>query len=214
MKLPNWNEITDIVNARNGQERLLITITVLLTLYMGTNYFLQPRLTAKQVAAANEFSLYQTLIENRSQAIHASVLEHGKDSDAGTLRKIDDLRQQLSSYSNKLTDISNSFVDANEMTALIKSILNEHKLQLVQLENSPPEAVTTNSNDMVDIYKHGIYLEISGSYHNHIRFLEKLKQSPWNIFWKELNLQAIKPGEAVLSLAIYTLNYSPVWLEI
>lgn len=214
MKLLNWNEISDLVNARSGQERLLITITILLVLHTIVTYVVQPRLKSMQTTAANDISVYSTLIERRSDAIHKAADEYKKDSDLGTLQRIEELRKEINQFSNKLGDISDSFVDATEMVSLIKQLLNEHGLKLIRLENSLPEAVTTDSKTNIGIYKHGIQLEISGSYQNHIQFLDKLKRLPWHIFWKELNLEASEPGNAIVSLGIYTLNYSPVWLEI
>jgi|GEM_PF-5019183 len=214
MKPLKWKEINDIVNARSGQERLLITVTILIILHTFVVYFVQPKLSALQTAASNDISIYSALIEKRSTAIHKAADAYKNDSDLGTLQRIEALRKEINQFSHKLGDISNSFVDANEMISLIKQLLSEHNLQLIRLENSPPEALTANNKTDIGIYKHGIQLEISGSYRNHVRFLEKLKNLPWHIFWEQLNLEASEPGKVIVSLGIYTINYSPVWLEI
>ena len=214
MKLPGWNEINDSVNALSGQERLLITVAALMILHAIVTFIVQPKLATMQKSAVNNMSIYSALIEKRSAAIHKAADEYEKGSSQGTLQRIEELRKEIHQFSNKLGDISSSFVDANEMISLIRQLLDENKLKLILLENNPPVALTTDNKTDIGIYKHGIQLQVSGSYQNNVRFLDKLKQLPQHIFWEELNLEAVKPGKVIVSLGIYTINYSPVWLEI
>lgn len=212
--LEKWDEISTIVNARSTRERLFICCSIVLICYVLAFYVVQPKLEHTQTNVHNEIALIQTLIDNRNRSIEQSVNKHNAGTSLGTLKKIKDLNRQITQYSDKLRDISNSFVDSNEMIALIKPILSKNNLRLIILENMPPVAITSSKENISKIYKHGLYLETSGTYLNHILFLEKLKQLPWNIFWEELRLQAGKPGESIVKLSMYTLNYSPIWLEI
>lgn len=209
-----WSKISAIVNSRSGQERLLITVTLLLTVYVSAFFIIQPRLQAMKTTVSHEIMAYKTLIENQNRNIQQMITAYKKGANPGTPKRINDLQQQLSQFNKKLNDTNHLFVDAHEMITLIKPLLSEHKLQLQHLENMPPETVTSDPEQTTHIYKHGIYLELAGSYHNHIRFLERLKRLPWNIFWQELHLQANQPGQITVSLSMYTLNDSPVWLKI
>ena len=210
----SWNKITDTINARTGRERMLIMFTILVVMHMTTFYVIHPELKTQQQNAAKNIRHYHTQIETRAREIHLIVGEHKDDSDSTVIKKIQNLKIRINQFSGGLSEISNGFVDPGDMTALIKALLNENKLRIQRLENSPPEALLSSNNDDIDIYKHGIYLETSGSYHNHIRFLKKLEQLPWHIFWNEFNLQANESGESTVGLGIHTLNYNPVWLEI
>jgi len=214
MKQLNWNEIIDKINARSGRERLLMMLVILTTLHMTTFYSIQPELIAQQSRAAINIDLYQNQIEKRSHDIHNAVNEYKQDSDSAILKSIAGLNRQLNQTSDRLSEIPESFVSPLEMSALIRALLSEHDLHIHKLENSPPEALSSDKNEVINIYKHGLYIETSGSYHNQIRFLTRLEQLPWHIFWNELDLQANEAGKSTVGLNIYTLNYEPVWLEI
>lgn len=205
-----WHKIANSIDTRSGRERLLITIVIVITLYMIAFHVIQPRLIELQLTAGTDIPAYQALTKKRSLAIYESV--SGKNSSRTTIeQQIQQLKNQLNTNGRDLSDI---FVNPRDMTAFIKTILREQKLHILRLENSPPEIISSEDKKSAAIYRHGLYLEFSGRYHDHILFLKKLENLPWNIFWSELRLHADKPGRSTVSLALYTLNFKPVWLEI
>jgi len=215
MKHLDWNKISDMVNARSGRERLIVVLALLGILHTAIYYGFQPILKQQQYAAAKNISTFTAQINKRSHDIYKITHDYKQDTDSAIQRKIDRLNRQIAQFSSNLSDISDSFVNPNEMITLIKMLLNENDLNIYKLENIPPEKITdSNNNNLIDIYKHGLYLETSGSYHNHIRFLDKIENLPWNIFWNEFQLRVDEAGKSVVGLSIYTLTYNPTWLEI
>lgn len=214
MNLKTWHKIADSIDARSGRERLLLTSVIVIILYITAFYIIQPKLIEKQIIAGNDINTYQSLTAKRSLAIHQIVTDQKNDTNTSMLQNIQRLKEKIKKIETNGGDLSNSFVDPEEMTAFIKSILREQKLRILRLENSPPETIASKNKNGADIYKHDLYIEISGRYQDHIRFLKKLEGLPWNIFWSELHLRADKPGKSTVSLALYTLNFNPAWLEI
>jgi Tfp pilus assembly protein PilO len=191
---------------------MAITIAILATIHALAFYVVQPQLIAQQ--SSTTIQMFQSQIDKRGHEIHQAVNEYKNDSDTATLNKIAALRSRIKQSNADLESIADSFVDPKQMTTLIQSLLNESHLHVERFENTPAEVITSKSKTSIDMYKHGIYIEVTGSYHDQIRFLRKLETSPWKIFWKEAQIQADAKGITTLSLSIYTLNYNIEWLEI
>ena len=214
MNTMTWRKLSETVNVRSGRERLIITVTAIIILHAGIFYGIQPQLKLMQSGATTAVQSLHAQIEKINHDLYQIITTHKINSDASTLQNIVALKKRMDQLSPELLTIADSFVAPNEMTALIKNILDENKLHITSLENTPPELIDEDKTSAINIYKHTINMEVYGSYHNQIRFLKKLEASPWKIFWEEALIRADEKGTSTLSLSIFTLNYNKEWLEL
>ena len=214
LKSLEWQALNGWVNGRSERERLLMLTGFLFLLYTIVSHSLIPFLQAGQNQASQTVDTYLAQIAKRGLDIYQQSDAFKQDSNFATAIMINDLAKQISNYDPRLNEISRSIVEPKEMLPFIKTLLHEQHLRIRHIENDPPEVVTPNNKNDNNIYKHGVYLETNGNYLDHIRFLKKLEQMPWHIFWDKFQLNVDKDGSVTVGLEISTLNFKSNWLEI
>jgi MSHA biogenesis protein MshJ len=188
--------------------------TFLILMHLLIAYVLVPHLQKQQDMTSQSIDAYLSQIVRRSQDIQQQSLALRQDSNLATEQRIADLKTKIRNYNVRLYEMSEGVISPKEMLNFIKVLLNEQQLRIKRLENDPPEMVTTPSVDSPNIYKHGVYIEASGTYLDHIRFLRKLEHMPWHIFWDKFNLDVEEDGSTTLGIEIYTLNFESDWIQL
>jgi len=213
-KSVNWQSLADWVNTRPSRERLLMLGTFLIALSSLIAYSLMPYLQTQQEIAARSLDTYLSQIAKRSQDIYAESRSLNDNSNITTENRISKLRQQIINYDPRLNEVNQSFIEPKGMLPFIKTLLDQQQLNIKHVENYPPKPLAIDSQENINIFKHGIYIEANGNYRDHIRFLKKLESLPWHIFWDEFQLDVEEDGSTTVSLELYTLNFKSDWLEI
>ncbi len=228
MMSATWHRLVEHLNERSLRERLLIfaTVTISLLLLIRT-LALQPLAEAQQ-EKLRDIGTSQLRITALEQEIGELRIRYRRDPDLAVRHQIEQLEQQLHLHEQPLAEITRGMIDPSEMAGVIESILKKNRhLKIIRLENLPAtplieEAVNEeddegekeDSGHDVPIYKHGLSLEVSGSYGNLVAMLHDLETQPWRILWGEVELASEKYPISRLSLVIYTLSFEPSWLAV
>lgn len=143
-------------------------------------------------------------------------------------KKISLLRSKLQNIDPALRNIDKALTAPDEMLSIIKNIVNRMKLlKLINMENIQPEifveadpsmfgqAITLpiTNQGIHKIFKHGIKLELEGSYWELVRFLEKLEKIPKKILWSEFKLTNKKYPISNFEIKFYTLSLNSDWVR-
>jgi MSHA biogenesis protein MshJ len=64
------------------------------------------------------------------------------------------------------------------------------------------------------LYRHGVEIELQGSYLDMVNYMEALESMPTQLFWGKANLNADDYPNARLSLTLYTLSLAPKWIAL
>ncbi len=64
------------------------------------------------------------------------------------------------------------------------------------------------------LYRHGVEIELQGSYLDMVNYMEALEAMPTQLFWGKANLNADDYPNARLSLTLYTLSLAPKWIAL
>jgi len=229
MMSATWHRLVEHLNERSLRERLLIfaTVTILLLLLIHT-LALRPLAKAQQ-EKLRDIGTSQLRITALEQEIGGLRTLYQRDPDLAVRHQIEQLEQQLHLHEHPLAEITRGMIDPTEMAAVIESILKKNRhLKIIRLENLPAtplieeaenegdgaEEKKGNSGHDVPIYKHGLSLEVSGSYGNLVAMLHDLESQPWRILWGEVELASERYPVSRLSLVIYTLSFEPSWLAV
>ena len=162
-----------------------------------------------------------------------TLAQNNKDPNAANREALQALRQQLSDTARELKTFEGVLVAPTQVPALLQTLLNRHRgLTLMTLKTLPPEplvkpagksdgkepakpAVSQGSSTAPEenIYKHGIELRVTGSYHDLLAYVAELEASPQKLLWGNMILSVSKdqPGSE-LTLTFYTLSLETTWL--
>ena len=75
---------------------------------------------------------------------------------------------------------------------------------------APPET----GQGLQAAFKHGLKLEVSGSYLDTLKVLRKLESLPWTFFWESVDLQVQEYPEAKTEITVFTLSWQRAWIGV
>ena len=103
----------------------------------------------------------------------------------------------------------------------VKVVLEEKRLPY-RIENLPPAPLTegarggdgASARGDAPVYKHGMRIELRGTYLDFLAYLKALEGLQWKVFWGQVSLQTEKYPASRLVLVIYTLSTHEGWIAI
>lgn len=213
----SFREYVDTALARADaltiRERILVFVTVLAL--VGTAWHLvlmQPLLQqADKVRAGiaetrSRIDLANTSLQDQVLQL-AQIDTTNQTRFALTQQRIDQLDAELAEYSGKL-------IDPSEMAFVLESVLKgQTSLRLKQIRNLGAEALTAdNENDAVILYRHGLEIEVEGSYLDCLAYLEEIEALPWRFYWQFLELDVVDYPRNRIRIEVSTLSLDEEWI--
>ncbi|MHB8535923.1 MAG: hypothetical protein ACYDBW_10835 [Sulfuricaulis sp.] len=210
----------DRIDAMSLRERALIFVSMLVAVYfIAANLMFAPVNMEKDRL---QKQLDQMREENQKMDTQIqSMLAGGvHDQDADRRARIAALQQDVQRMDAALALTTSGLVPPKEMTRLVEQMLLKNRgLQVLKVESLPAAPLieggagkNPDTNETVMLYKHGMRIQLKGSYLDILRYLKSLEALPWRVFWGEVSLKTEKYPEAHLSLLIYTLSTHQGWI--
>jgi MSHA biogenesis protein MshJ len=207
-----FKSVADRVDAMSLRERGLIFVTILVLLYfLAVNVLFGPANAEKDrlQAQLNQIRLETQALDTQIESILAGRTQ---DPDAAKRERIAALQANLRQMDAALNQATFGLVPPREMTRLVEQMLSKnHGLRVLKVESLPAAPLVeggaqANGTDGVMLYKHGMRIEVQGSYLDMLRYLKSLEGLPWKVFWGQVTLKSDKYPESRFSLLIYTLS--------
>ena len=200
-------------DALTVRERILVFVTVLAL--VGTAWHLvlmQPLLNQADKARA-DIAETRARIEMANTSLQDQVLQlaqidiTNQTRYALTQARIDQLDTELAEYSGKL-------IDPSEMAFVLESVLKgQTSLRLKRIRNLGAEALTAdNENNAVILYRHGLEIEVEGSYLDCLAYLEEIEALPWRFYWQFLELDVVEYPRNRIRIEVSTLSLDEEWI--
>ncbi|MFT7246302.1 MAG: MSHA biogenesis protein MshJ [Candidatus Azotimanducaceae bacterium] len=207
----------DRLEALSLREQLLIGATVIAFLVSMLQILLIGPLLANRDSQTSRLKNINTSIER--QARQLEVESPIKTRHALMAAEVDALTQQLAIESENIKSYTSTLVPARQMPALLQSLLEQDAVRLVSLTNLPPVAMIESESQLatgaeLQLFRHGIQLQLRGSFHTLRRYLIAIEQQPWKLLWQSVRLETDKKGESVMELQLQTLSTDSAWLGV
>jgi MSHA biogenesis protein MshJ len=213
------------------RERALLFIGILALMYIVTVQFVIQPLTDQRTRLEKELKTKRDQVQAAEQQIQATLGGGFVEADVDKRARLAALQEQLRGLDVELGKTTSGLVTPKEMARLVEQFLARNRgLQVVKVESIPAEpllgesvkaAVNAVANTAAGattagplIYKHGLRLELRGSYFDILGYLRGLEALPWRVFWGEVSLQAEQYPVSKLTLVIYTLSTQEGWIGI
>jgi MSHA biogenesis protein MshJ len=83
------------------------------------------------------------------------------------------------------------------------------------LRKLPPEIeIDSGVEGVPKIYRHGLRLELEGSYSDTLDYIKRLEGLPWGLAWEALDIHMQSYPKAHIILHLYTLSLKEEWLGV
>lgn len=152
----------------------------------------------------------------------------GSDAEQLLRGEVAQWRQRVATGDRDLQTLRASLVGASDMVPLLDGLLAEAGgLHLRSMRSLEPTEVPTAAAGVTPIvaavvgavapsglYRHGIDLEVEGSYADVLAYLRAIETMPHRVLWGGLQLKVERYPKVVMSLRLYTVSEDRKWLEI
>nr|WP_272896765.1 MSHA biogenesis protein MshJ [Aeromonas cavernicola] len=104
-------------------------------------------------------------------------------------------------------------IPAHDMPQVLETLLaRSSKLHMLALRSLPPTPLVAGKQQ-ANLYKHGIRLQLEGSYFNIYQYLKALETLPRHFYWRQFDYQVKAHPTAVIEMEIYTLSTSKEFIR-
>lgn len=211
--MDRFNALLKRADSLSVRERVLIFITVIAVFGAAWHMMLMEPLVRQAEQARKEIQATRARIEVANASLQDQVLQLA-ESDTTNQTRYALIRQRMEQVDEELSAYSGKLIDPAEMAYVLESVLkSQSSLQLKRIRNLGAEALTAdNENDSVILYRHGLEIEVEGSYLDCLAYLEEIEALPWRFYWQFLELDVIEYPHNRIRIEVSTLSLDEEWI--
>ena len=210
--LAMFKKLQALVEKMDLRERLLVFATGLMLVgslwYLG---LMQP-LNKNIENTRNEIKTVRGRIESINQSLEVQALA-ASGGNVGYQEQLSLIQQRLDELNEQLGGYTAELIGPGEMAQVLQGLLKEQSnLRLIRMRNLLPQALSTNEDDDVIFYKHGLEMEFEGGYFACIEYLQQIEALPWRLYWQILELEVLEYPHNRIRLEVSTLSPHEEWI--
>lgn len=207
-----WKKYLETINNLQVRERKLITITgcvVIISIFFLASW--QSILSEWSKVNHDIHEIKNRIVE--VQMKKENVLAESKiDPNKIHLNRIDALRLELDKQQATIESITSALISPKNMNQVFSALLQNSELQVSEIKNWPAEAINVVGESEAEeanlLYKHDLSLAMEGSFDSSVKYLQRVEDQYWHLFWDELIYETKDYPHGVLSLKVHTMSTS------
>jgi len=195
------------------RERLLMLFTTLVLMAVLWHTLLMQPLQQRALQTRTELIELESRIAAANHSLEEQILQLAGGGDEQRTR-IASLRRRIDEINATLGNHAAELIDPAEMAQVLEGVLKEQsRLTLVRIRNTTPDSLSADENpDAVTFYRHGLEIEVEGSYAACIEYLNAIEALPWRLYWQVLELDVIDYPRNRIRIEVSTLSLDEEWI--
>ena len=163
-------------------------------------------------------------VKIKSGEIQISALQKvlAQDPDTANRKQLSRLQGQRKIIDKKLQEKMQGLIEPSQMAKVLEAVVTQTShLRIEKLNNLPTrpliDAKDGDASEMIadiGVYRHGLQIELSGSYMNMLSYLKNLNSLPWDFYWDSLDLQVKKYPKSRIVIVVHTLSFKEGWIGV
>ena len=204
------------VNSLSYKERGLLFLAILVVVYYLWQTLVFDTMFGSKEKIAENIKLARNQVEQLTAQVNIIYEAIRLNPKTELSERIELLRKEKKKYEDSIAILTKQLIPPKEMSKLLEEILAMNKeLTLVKMENVAEEPIFKQQDvggkakeeaTKIQIYKHGVKLELVGTYFATRKFLQALEKLPWQLLWDELQYEVKDYPYASIKIVIYTLS--------
>lgn len=201
------------VDALSLRERALVMTTAVVVIVATWQMALMDPIAQRAERSQTELAGLKDRITSAHASVQEQILQIAGESGAersriaSLQRRIDEINVALGNYAAEL-------VDPAEMAQVLEGVLREQsQLELIQIRNTTPELLSSDDElNPTTFYRHGLEIEVEGSYAACLDYLAEIEALPWRLYWQLLEIEVIDYPRNRIRLEVSTLSLDEEWI--
>ena len=203
-----WHSLAEKVETLTLRERGLILFAVLaLFWFPAYNLWLAPtyaNISAMKSRLEGADGLRQEL--EAQLAMVQTVAQ--RDPDLVLRGQLAHLRQRLVQVDEKMSLETIDLIAPERMPMVLQNLLAHAPGVTLSQVRSVDSRPLLGENQKINLFQHGIHIELKGSYFALVDYLQKVEALPERFYWRRLDYQVGSYPVATVTLELYTLSTS------
>lgn len=216
MKL--WRKIANYIDSRSLRERWLILGTALAVLVLVVDQFALQTLLDDRKQLGLDLRSTEADIRSQVEEIARLQLALAKNPNEAPRRELAQLEQEMATLERGIAEVTRRLVAPEQMASVLQAVLSRaERLRLISLENLEPlplEVTHPDSESAAEAYRHGLRIEMQGSFNDALAYLQQLEALPWGFFWDRLEIAAGQYPDNRITIEVYTISVGEEWLGV
>lgn len=225
-----WGKFSRFVHEKTLRERVIILMVIVVLIYGVIDLLFLGAILDKRERQVNQLN---GLLESNiaaQQEVQDLISQIG-ESRLAMQRQQQMLNDKLDKVDQQLSSAATGFIPATLMPKVLEQLLDIDKngseaLALIKLENKPVERVTgldegdekdethIEEKDVASLYRHGVELQLQGSYLATLAYLKRLEQLQWRFEWETLVFEIQEYPVGTVTLEVYTYSTERDWIGV
>lgn len=201
------------IDALSLRERLLVLITALVLIVAVWHSILMQPLELRATETRSELIALENRIADANSSLEDQIMQLAGGGDEQRLR-IASLRRRIDEINATLGNHAAELIDPSEMAQVLEGVLKEQsRLTLVRIRNTTPELLSADEDpSAVTFYRHGLEIEVEGTYAACLDYLSAIESLPWRLYWQVLELDVIDYPLNRIRIEVGTLSLDEEWI--
>lgn len=222
-----WRQLNEFIDAKTLRERTMIFLMVAAILGALFHMMLIEPLLTKQARLTRQLQDQEARSAAMQMVAQVALAQRRVDPNAENRARLAALNARLAEMDKQLGDLGSQVVPPQQMPRLLQNLVAQNQgLQLASIKTVPASDLISESvaapatgaaSSMVakvPIYKHGVEIQVIGGYHDLLRYVTQLENSPWRMYWNDAHLKVENFPQSRLTLKVYTLSLEKSWLSV
>jgi MSHA biogenesis protein MshJ len=207
------------VDALTLRERLMLFIGVLVVAGGLWEALLARPLEARESVLSGQITTAQQRLTQIDQAMTLAAQGIG-DGMPAHLERLRLLEQQVAETEETVRVFTTDLVTPMQMRSVLEELIERQQgLELVRASNLSVRPLverdeTAAESDEPMLYRHGLRLELEGSYLDCLDYLAAVERLPWKLYWGSLSLSMEDYPDNAISIEIFTLSLDQEWIGV
>lgn len=210
-----WSQLAEKFDGLSQRERVLVAAAVLIVTGLLLYLPLESALNRHSKLSAQNSAIES---ENRISKEQISLYEASlrKDPDEDYRHRLENIHQQHKTIDDQLSFQMVDMVPADYMPTLLAGLLsNIHGIQLKSFKSiAPTPLLEVGEEKKINLYRHGIQLELVGDYFSVLRFIEAVENMPNKLYWSSMDYRVDVYPKANVLLELYTLSINKDFISV
>ncbi len=201
------------ISGLTARERLLIVITFLTAASMLWLSLLITPLSVRADQSRADLAALNEQIRAANTDLQDQVLQLAGEGERDRAR-IAVLRRRIDEVNSTLGDYLMELIDPAEMAEVLAGVLREQSnITIVSIRNTTPELLSaSDAENATVLYRHGLQIEVEGTYAACLQYLEAIESLPWRLYWQVLDLDVIEYPRNRIRIEVSTLSLNEEWI--
>ncbi len=210
-----WDPFVSFYLDKTPRERVLVSIISAVVIYITLMLLIHDPIqnkTASIQSKVTKLTQEKQKFAMESKAIQEADLRIKKAALEKDLKAIDNKNEKAW---QSIQAFSKNALSPQKMVIILESILKTHaNIQLLALENQPPQPAYESSQLKARLYKHSFTLRLKANYLELLQYLKSLESSPYPLFWDSVHFETGDYPQSTAEFLVYTFSESPSFIGV